>query len=86
MIRIGLRFRRSDARLLRDLADRVRQGEMGEQHVSTFRDAADAAATGEPLIVLCEEPFEAEMMADGYARFGVPRPAIEELTGQRPAK
>lgn len=85
-IRVGLRFRRGDARVLRNLADRVRAGELGAQHVATFASAADAAATGEPLIVQCESHLEAVMMADGYARWGVRRPAVEELTGQRPAR
>lgn len=86
MIRIGLRFRPRDALLLHQLAERVRHGELGPQHVATFENAADAARTGEPLIVLCEHAEEAHLMADGYARLGVARPAIEELTGQRPAQ
>lgn len=85
-IRVGLRFRRGDARVLRNIADRVRAGELGEQHVAVFSGAADAAATGEPLIVVCENHLEAVMMADGYARYGVRRPAVEELTGDRPAR
>ncbi len=86
MIRIGLRFQRRDEPLLRALAARVRQGDLGAQHVATFTNAADAAATGEPLIVICEQRDEALLLAAGYARLGVPMPAIEELTGLRPAK
>jgi hypothetical protein len=86
MIRVGLRFRRGDARVLRALAERVRAKELGAQAVATFAGAADAAATGEPLIVLCNDHTEAQVMADGYVRYGVRRPAVEELTGQRPAK
>lgn len=86
MIRVGLRFHRRDAALLLGLAERVRLGELGAQHVATFSNAADAALTGEPLIVTCMHPSEAHVMADGYAQFGVRRPAIEELTGHRPAR
>lgn len=86
MIRVGLRFRPRDAPILQALADRVRQGDLGDQHIQTFASAADAASTGEPLIVHCDDPLEAVLMADGYARFGVQRPAVEELTGHRPAR
>lgn len=86
MIRIGLRFDRRDAQLLSDLANRVRQGELGDQALAVFINACDAAVTGEPLIVLCEHPSEAQVMADGYTRYGVRRPAIEDLSGQRPAR
>lgn len=87
MIRVGLRFLRSDAPLLRQLAVRARRGELGQQAVTTFEYAADAAQTGEPLIVICEHSHdEALLMAAGYARLGVTHPAIEELTGDRPAK
>lgn len=85
MIRIGLRFHRSDAKLLFALAQRVRRGELGAGHASVFEHAAEAAWTGEPLIVQCLHSSEAHVMADGYVRYGVRRPAIEELTGQRPA-
>lgn len=84
-VRVGLRFARRDARLLRTLAERARSHELGEQAVATFSSAATAALTGEPLIVYCTTPLEAVVMADGYVRYGVQRPAIEELTGHRPA-
>lgn len=85
-MRVGLRFRRGDARVLRAIADRIRAGDLGGQNLATFDLAADAAKTGEPLIVECDHHLEAVLMADGYARFGVRRPAVEELTGQRPAR
>lgn len=85
-VRVGLRFRRGDARVLRAIAERVRLKELDEQHVATFELAAIAAETGEPLIVCCEDPTEAILMAHGYARYGVRLPAIEELTGHRPAR
>lgn len=79
--RIGLRFERRDAALLRSLADRVRGGELGNEAVNVFHQAAVAAETGEPLEVICENPTEAVLMADGYVIYGVTRPAIEELAG-----
>jgi hypothetical protein len=86
MIRIGLRFQRRDAALLRRLADRVRAMELGPRDVSTFSLAADAAETGEPLIVHCEDKSEAVAMADGYTMYGVTRPVLDELTGYVAAK
>lgn len=77
MIRAGLRFSRSDAKLLEELAERVRLAEMGAEPVQVFAGAADAARTGEPFIVWCEHPDELKMMADGYIKWGVRRPAID---------
>lgn len=81
MIRIGLRFARKDAPLLRTLAERVRAMELGQRDAATFQLAADAAVTGEPLIVHCNDKSEALAMADGYAIYGVTRPKLDELTG-----
>lgn len=86
MIRVGLRFARRDAARLQALANRAMLAELADGHVATFRYAADAARTGEPLIVQCTHPSEAQVMADGYVRLGITRPAIEDLSGQRPAK
>lgn len=87
MLRVGLRFDRRDALLLHHLAQRTRAGELSDQAVSVFQLAAEAAATGEPLIVVCEHSaVEATLMAHGYAQYGVSMPAIEELTGDRPAR
>jgi hypothetical protein len=63
----------------------VRNGEI-HGDVGTYAGAAVSAETGEPLIVLCERPEEGIAMADMYALIGVTRPAVEELTGHRPAK
>jgi hypothetical protein len=86
MIRVGLRFSRVDALLLDTLAARVRNSELSGHHLATFTSAADAARTGEPLIIQCKDPIEAHVMADGYARLGCRRPFVEELTGHRPPK
>lgn len=86
MIRIGLRFQRRDAARLRHFAGMIRRGEL-RGDVATYAGAADAAETGEPFIVLCEQPEEATVMADLYVTVtGITRPSVEELTGQRPAK
>lgn len=84
-IRVGLRFRRRDARRLHALAARVRNGEIVGD-VATFHSAAVSAESGEPLIVYCDHPAEAHVMADLYVRLGVTRPAVEELTGLRPTR
>lgn len=84
--RIGLRFRKSQARILRNVVHRIRSGDMAsrterEQAVNLFEQAAKAASTGEPLIVVCSDPVEAIAIADGFTRWGVVRPAVEELNG-----
>lgn len=81
MIRVGFRFDRRDASLLRGLGARVRSGELSNHHAAVFDNAAAAAETGEPLIVECEDKTEALLLADGYPRFGVSRPTIDELAG-----
>lgn len=79
MIRVGLRFQPRDAALLAHLAERVKALELGHRDVATFANAAKAASTGEPLIVYCDSPGEAAMIADGYTQFGVQRPAIDDI-------
>lgn len=84
MIRVGLRFDRSEAGLLRFLASRV-QAREAPGPVGGFLSAAEAAETGEPLILQVTDPAEAQQMASRFVALGVKRPAVEELTGQRPA-
>lgn len=81
-LRLGLRFDRRDFRLLRELAQRVRRNEI-QGDAGTFELAAQAAATGEPLIVICQTPEEAHIMAAGYARIGCRQVAVEHLSGDR---
>ena len=78
--RVGLRFARSDLKILSTLAHRAAAKEMPEA-VGLFRNAAAAAATGEPLVVRCSNVVEAMMIADGFTQYGVQRPAIEQLSG-----
>lgn len=79
MVKVGLRFRRGDARVLDAFAQQVRNNElMGD--VATYEQAASAARTGEPLVVLCDDPKEALQMAALYATAcGIKRPAVEAL-------
>jgi hypothetical protein len=84
-IRVGLRFARADERLLRGLAAAVRRGEI-QGDVATFEGAADAARTGEPLIVYCNNTSEAHIMRDLYVRIGCQPPALDTLTGIRPPR
>ncbi len=80
MLRIGLRFRKGDARVLQNYANRVRGGEI-PGNASTYEQAELAARTGEPLVVVCEDAEEAHAMAGLYATLGIKRPAVEELSG-----
>ena len=76
---VGLRFRRGEARKLDALADEfARRGVAG---TSLYRAAADSTRAGEPLLVECEAPGEAQQMAAGFAALGVRRPAVEPLSG-----
>lgn len=79
--RLGLRFAHRDTKLLRFLASRVRNGEMGGQAANVFEQAALAAESGEPLVVYYNDPAEVVQMAAAYIRYGVTRPVIEELHG-----
>lgn len=76
---IGLRFAKSDAKLLRGLEAQVRNGELGGQTANIFHQAALAAETGEPLELHCVDPIEAVQMAAVYMQLGVSAPAIEDL-------
>jgi hypothetical protein len=86
VIRIGLRFDRRDAEYLRTIARQIRSGQRSGETVGGITLAADAAETGEPLIVQCESAQEAKQMAARFVRLGCTMPAIEELTGLRPAQ
>lgn len=86
MIRVGLRFNHRDAALLHTLADRVRGGELRQQTLTSLKFAAEAAETGEPLIIRCVNADEAHALAARFILLGCHRPAVEELTGERPAR
>jgi hypothetical protein len=78
--RIGLRFRRSMKAPLRNLVERMKSEGIDPEHISLFEQAAEAARTGEPLIVICAEPMEAELMAAAFPAWGIVKPNIEQLS------
>ncbi len=77
---VGLRFRKSQARTLRNLALRLNAQDQDREAIALFDKAAAAAASGEPLIVVCGHPGEAMLMAEAFTRYGVRRPAVEALS------
>lgn len=76
---LGLRFPRSQARVLRAIGEEAER--MGQGDISLYFKAAESAEIGEPLIVKCEARDEVERMAALFATLGCRRPAIEELNG-----
>lgn len=80
-MKLGLRFDRGDAPLLRSLAAQIKNGEIRGHAADVFEQAALAAEHREPLQVHCDDPMEVVQMATLYMRFGVARPVIEELSG-----
>ncbi len=85
MIRFALRFACKDAPFLQSLARQVRSGER-RGAVGGLAAAADAAHKGEPLIIQCSTPEEAQQQAEHFVLLGCVRPEVDELTGQRPSK
>lgn len=77
----GLRFKRTDAILLRSLADRCRLLEI-QGDLSTYEQAAIAAELGEPLQVICENHDEILIMAALYVRLGLDQPEIVDLNSR----
>lgn len=80
---VGLRFRRSQTRLLRNLVDHLEATNLPGVDISLYEKAREAAEAGEPLIVHCESREEVEAMAAGFVAVGVGRPEIDELTDAR---
>jgi hypothetical protein len=81
VIKLGLRFDRRDAPRLREWARRVRNGELGpHENVGTYQLAAEAAETGEPLLIEAQEPMEVVQLAAAYTLMGFRQPVIEELS------
>ena len=73
---IPLRFRKADARVLRNHAVWCAANGIDEADVGLYDQAADAAANGEPLMVLCNHKQEVELMADLFTRLGIKRPIV----------
>ena len=78
--RIGLRFRKSQARTLRNLVDRMKSEGIDQDHIGLFEAAAEAARHGEPLVVICGDPMEALLMVEAFPKWGIVAPTIEELS------
>jgi hypothetical protein len=78
---LGLRFPRSQARLLHNIATDLRAMRPIGVDISLFDKAAESATEGEPLVVRCTTRDEVERMAHGFTLWGVQRPAIDELNG-----
>jgi hypothetical protein len=74
----ALRFRRSAARTLRNLSERMR-GEPGID-TSLYDKAADSAEQGEPLVIRATSRAEVEELASAFPLVGVARPEIDELS------
>jgi hypothetical protein len=80
MLSLGLRFSRSQARVLRNLASDLRARRPPGIDISLFDKAAESAADDEPLVVLCDDPAEVELMAQLFADLGIKRPTIDGLS------
>jgi len=79
---MGLRFRKSQVRVLRNLIDWIEGNDVPGIDVSLYRKAMEAAAEGEPLLVHCDGREEVEEMAAAFVRLGLARPTIDELAGR----
>lgn len=75
---VGFRFRRWDARTLRQLAERAKVRDLHEA-TALFDRAAIAAEVGEPLIVKATSAEEAIALAQGFSAYGVEPPIIEDF-------
>lgn len=73
---VGLRFPRSAARVLRNVAAEYR----GKLDVGLYEKAAESAERGDPLVVRFTRREEIDRMVDAFAVLGVPRPAVDELS------
>jgi hypothetical protein len=78
---LGLRFPRSQVRRLREIVEQLRSDRPDGIDIGLFEKAADSAIEGEPLQVRCSSRAEIELIADGFTRWGVRRPEIDELNG-----
>lgn len=77
-LKVGLRFSPRDLTRLKHIAARgIEEG----IDVELFDKAAEATEHGEPLIVFCDDPDQAQRMAWGFQPWGIERPVIEELNG-----
>lgn len=80
VLKVGFRFDRRDASLLQRLARQAEIRERPAEDALAFRLAAEAALTGEPLIVHCADLPHARLVAATYVRVGVRPPSLEQLS------
>jgi hypothetical protein len=80
-LKLGLRFRRSQHRVLAAIAQRLEQVPNAHDQITLFKLAAEAAKTGEPMIFICSNALEAELAAAAFPQWGAARPTIETLSG-----
>lgn len=78
---LGLRFPRSQIRILRNIVEQLRVERPEGVDISLFEKAHDSAVEGEPLQVRCSTRDEIEAMAHGFTLWGLRRPEIDELNG-----
>lgn len=81
-LQIGLRFRKGQAKVIEAIAQELRSTPAAvnaTEAIGLFDKAAEAARSGEPLIVKCRRPEEAQQMADDFVLYGLARPAVEDL-------
>jgi hypothetical protein len=74
----AFRFRKSQVRRLRQLADMGR--ERPDIDSSLFDKAADATATGEALHIGFTDRSELDHMRSAFVRLGVVEPEVEDLS------
>lgn len=77
---MGLRFRRSHRRRLRELVTWCESNELPGVDTSLFRTALASIEDGEPLVVHCDDPAEVQAMAALFRIHGI-APDVEELGG-----
>lgn len=77
----ALRFARSSVRILRNIVRDLEARQPEGVDISLFVKALESAELDEPLVVAFNERSEIELMADGFTRWGLNRPAIDELNG-----
>lgn len=78
-VRLGLRFKKDQARVLSTLVKKL-EADGQHEHVTLFRQAANAARNSEPLIIEADSVMEVQLMAAAFGQFpGVRVPSIVEL-------
>lgn len=80
-LKLGLRFAQGEATRLRSIVDQLHAERRAAEDIHLFEKAAESAEQDEPLILVCTHAEEAERVAHGFTRWGIQRPAIDQLNG-----